>query len=67
MNSSFSKIFPRVDLPAFAFSFFTGLLTFALVLSPSGAGAAIMAYEGFNYPAGDSLTNASAQGAGGSF
>jgi len=26
-----------------------------------------MAYEGFNYPAGDSLTNSSAQGSGGSF
>src|SRR5687768_6389627 len=29
--------------------------------------ATLLTYEGFNYPAGDSLTNSSAQGSGGSF
>ncbi len=41
---------------------------FALVAwLPNPAQAALLAYEGFNYTAGDSLTNASAQGSGGSF
>lgn len=36
-------------------------------LGSSKTTAALMVYEGFVYPAGDSLTNASAQGSGGSF
>lgn len=39
---------------------FTSLVT-------SQVPAALIAYEGFVYPAGDSLTNSSAQGSGGSF
>jgi len=34
---------------------------------PDTANAALLAYEGFNYTAGDSLTNSSALGGGGSF
>ena len=44
-------------------------VTFGLVaaLGYSNAYAMLMAYEGFNYPAGESLTNASAIGGDGSF
>jgi hypothetical protein len=48
-----------------------GILVFsilALALHPLGtAKAALLAYEGFNYTPGDSLTNSSAVGSGGSF
>lgn len=47
------------------------VVNFALALlafsSTPTTHAALLAYEGFIYPAGESLTNASAQGSGGSF
>src|SRR5262249_49342628 len=39
----------------------------SLIFLAPVAKAGLLAYEGFNYPAGDSLTNSSAQGSGGSF
>src|SRR5215469_11935182 len=39
----------------------------SLIFLAPVAKAALLAYDGFAYPAGDSLTNSSAQGSGGSF
>lgn len=47
--------------------FFASLLT-ALLLCPAiSSRASLLVYEGFNYTFGDSLTNSSGQGSGGSF
>src|SRR5262245_10539920 len=43
------------------------LITLLALSFAAAANAALLVYEGFNYPAGDSLTNSSAQGSGGSF
>lgn len=47
----------------------TAIVAFGLLaaFAPVHSHAVLMAYEGFNYPVGDSLTNASAQGGDGSF
>ena len=46
---------------------FTATVCALLLLVARPAKAALLAYEGFNYTAGDSLTNASAQGSGDSY
>ena len=44
-----------------------GLFAIYLCIGSSNTSAALLSYEGFVYTAGESLTNASAQGSGGSF
>src|SRR5262245_60356772 len=64
MNSSdptFACFPPRLKGLAF------GLVTLIVLGVSFRADASLLVYEGFNYPPGDSLTNSSLLGSGGSF